>query len=262
MITVIFSELHKQVCLLKSYYAYTIINQILYIVSFILLSGLFNIVTDGNFKNEEKISFLVGYITWWIAGQCIMEISSATSQDARWGTLEQIYVSGIPSTTLVFARGLVFVFYYSLQGLMMGLIIFLVYRLPFPALKLSLLIPYLLTLLGAVGLSFAFTGLHIVFKNIAVLSDAISFLFFFVSGASSPVAQNTTMYTLSRLLPLSSGIDVMRVMILDKVYITSFTIRGEVGLLIANTAIYFCVGIILLDWGFKRARLNGSLGHY
>lgn len=88
----------------------------------------------------------------------------------------------------------------------------------------------------------------VIYKNVAALSDAISFLFFFVSGVLSPLQIGTGLYVLSRLLPLSSGIDVIRAMVLENVSITASLVRWDLGLLAINTTFYLFVGVMILNW--------------
>jgi ABC-2 type transport system permease protein len=260
--TLVRAEFSRQIGLLKSYYVNTVLTQLVYILSFVLLSGLSNIVTAGNFNEGGKLAFLIGYITWWVAGQCMMGVSGTIAQDARWGTLEQVRISGASPAGVIFARSANFILYYSLQALVMAAIISVILRLSFPHFPLGFIIIYLITLVGALGLSFVFTGLHIVYKNVAVLSDSLSFLFFFLGGIMSPLSPGSLLYIVSRFIPLSAGIDVMRLMLLEGGSLGAIVTNSNFMVLIVNSAVYFLVGLLVLNWGFRRAQEDGSLAHY
>lgn len=254
-------ELRKQLALLKSYYTNTLFTQLIYIASFVLLSGLSNIVTDNRFSDQDKLAFLIGFITWWVAGECMVAVSKTIAEDAKWGTLEQVRLSGISPTGLMFARSASFIIYFSLQAIIMASIIIIITGLSV-SFSPEILLIYLITLTGALGLSFVFTGLHIVYKNVAVLSDAISFMFFFLSGVLSPLPAGTALYIVSRFLPLSAGIDLMRMMILENTPLAAALASGEFVLLIINTFVYLLAGIAVLNRGFRQAQIDGSLAHY
>lgn len=249
------SEFRRQLGLLKVRYIREGVTQIVYVLSFLLLSGLSNIVANGHFNEQQQLSFLVGYVTWWVASSCVRQIPQTIAEDARWGTLEQIRIRGASLWGMLFARSITIATYYSLHGLLMVGLIALTAHLEIPLLPI-LVIPYLLTLIGAFGMGFIFVGTQIIYKNTATLSDAASFLLFFMGGALFSYQAGSTSYIISRFFPLASGVDVMRFLVIG------IPVREEWILLGSNAAVYFLLGIAILNWSFRRAQLDGSLAHY
>lgn len=255
MLLLIELEFRRQIGLLKSRYISEIVTQVVYILSFLLLAGLSNIVADGHFDEQQQLSFLVGYITWWIAGNCIRQMPLTIIEDARWGTLEQIRIRGSSLWGLMFARSIIVAAYYSLQGLFMVALIALFSQLSLPMIPI-ILVPYAVTLIGVFGISFVFVGMNIVYKNTSTLSDALSFMLFFLGGTLFSFSIGSLLYVTSRLFPLAAGIAVMRAMV------EGLPTNNEWFFLVGNSAVYFLFGLIVLSWSFRRAQMDGSLAHY
>lgn len=249
------SEFRRQIGLLKAQYVSEAITQAVYILSFLLLAGLSNIVAEGHFNEQQRLSFLVGYITWWVAGSCIRQIPLTIVDDARWGTLEQVRIRGASLWGVMLARSITVATYYSLHGLLMVALITFFSRLSIPLLPVIFL-PYIVTLVGVFGISFVFVGMHIIYRNTVTLSDALSFMLFFLGGTLFPFSTGSLLYVISRLFPLAAGIDVMRAMV------EGLPAGNEWILLLVNSAVYFLLGLIVLSWSFRRAQVDGSLAHY
>jgi ABC-2 type transport system permease protein len=254
-------ELRRQFRLLVAYAFDALIGQLIYIFSFLLLNVLIQIITGGQYSQQQQSGFLVAYVTWWTAGRCLFDTVQTVANDARWGTLEQLRLTGASPAAFIAARAVNLMIYYTLQGVLMAVVLMLLLGISPPPMPLAFWGAYLLTLLGALGASFILAGLHLVFKNISALADFLSFLLFFLGGVMTPLIPGTVLYAISRWLPLSAGIDVMRLAIAGA-SIETILASADLVWLLLNSAGYLLLGGALLGWAFRRAQREGSLAHY
>ena len=54
----------------------------------------------------------------------------------------------------------------------------------------------------------------------------------------------------------------MRLMLLEGGSLGAIVTNSNFMVLIVNSAVYFLVGLLVLNWGFRRAQEDGSLAHY
>lgn len=248
--------------LYRSYAVELIVDQLFFILGFFMLTGLFELTTDGNYDNVAALSSMIGWLTWRVSGGCMRDTTETIAEDTQWGVLEQIWISGQHPGTILAARCTNILLYYTLRVLIMAAVIMPVLGLSIPLVKLpGLSVIYLITVIGAFGLAFALAGLHLVFKNVNTLTYALATILLFLSGAIGSLESVPWLYTLSRSLPLSIGMALMR----DIVQGTSFTtiiISSSFAGLMLNTLVYLCLGLLVLFWAQSVATRNGSLAHY
>jgi ABC-2 type transport system permease protein len=254
-------ELRKKLQMLRAYYVELVADQIVFILGFLILTGIFELVTDGKYSQEAQLASLVGYLTWRVAGGCMRETTGSIAQDAKWGTLEQVWLSGNAPALILFARSAVLLIFYTVRVLVIGLIVILLLRIPIHFLPGAILI-YVLTLGSAFGLAFAIAGLHLVYKNVDAITFALASTLLFLTGAVSPLDGVPVLYPLSRVLPLSIGIDLLRMMLVQGVSLTELLATREFYYLLANLAAYLGAGLLILRWAQRRVLADGSLGHY
>lgn len=255
------AELRRQSTLTRTYLVNLVADQALFILIFFLLSGLSDLVTRGNFDQAARLAFLVGYLTWRVGAGAMEDMVESLADDAEWGTLEQVWLAGRSPTLVILARSLNLVLYYSLRVALMGGIILLLLRAPvfWP---LGVLLIYGLTLLGMVGVGLILSGLHLVYKNVQFLGNAVGFTLFFVTGALTSLERSPGLYLLSRWLPLATGIDILRAMIVSGASLLSTITSTAFVSLLLNSSAYLIIGLLVWAWARRRAASDGSLAHY
>jgi ABC-2 type transport system permease protein len=255
------AELKKKLSLLRTYYVDTLMSQILYILAFILLSGLSGLVTDGNFSDRERTGFFIGFMIWWVAVQSMSTLAGSIVDDAKWGTLEQVRISGLSPVLIMAARSASLVVYFTLMAAVMGTVLILINGISIyiPALTIVVI---LITWVGTLGLGFMLTGLNIVHKNASTTIDAAPTILFFLTGVLAPFPHDSILHTISQFAPLTIGISLAKDMVMNGLLVTSASFSSRILLLILNTAVYFVAGWITLQWAFRRAQEDGSLAHY
>ncbi|MFZ1397475.1 MAG: ABC transporter permease [Candidatus Promineifilaceae bacterium] len=257
----ILAEWHKQWRIARSYWVTLLADQLFFILGFLIVAGLFDLISEGNFDGWARLSALIGYLTWRVAGGCMVEISGSVAVDARYGTLEQIWLSHYPAATILFARGIALIFFYTLRTLGMALIIMPLLQIPLPFVPAVLPI-YLLTMLGVQGISFGLASLHLVYKNVSPIVMPLGTILLFLTGALVPLDGIPILYPLSQFLPLSGGIELMRAIAVDNATLAQIMSRPQFGWFLLNTVGYVIAGLLLLRWAHKRAVTEGALAHY
>jgi ABC-type multidrug transport system permease subunit len=261
MLWILRAELIKKGQFYRSHKVSLISDQIFFILGFLLISGVFNQVTGGHYDGWARLSALIGYLTWRVAGGCMAETVLTLSDDAQYGVLEQVWLSTVHPALIVWARGLVLIVYYSLRVLLMAIILMPLLRIPLPW-EPGAAVLYLITLIGAFGLAFAVSGLHLVYQNVSPIMMPLATILLFFSGAMVSLEGVPLFYGISRFLPLSAGIDLMRQMMVEGASLTDVVQSMEFVWLLLNTAVYLMAGLLILHWAQNRARANGSLAHY
>jgi hypothetical protein len=127
---------------------------------------------------------------------------------------------------------------------------------------LSLVFVFGITQIGALGVAYAISGLHLVYKNTNSISLGLSTILLFLTGAITPLINVPLLYVLSRFLPLTIGIELLREIVFTNMSVLMLFTQPDFYFLILNSTFYGAVGLISLRWGQRIAREHGSLAHY
>jgi ABC-2 type transport system permease protein len=258
-------ELRRQMILARSYIVSYTADHFFFVVGFLILAGLFNMATDGAYREEAPLLSLIGYLTWRVAAAIIREFVQALTDEARWGTLEQIWLSGCDLTRIILARAVVLVLFYTLRILLIALFIVPILQIPlgfpFHAIPGATLL-YLLTLIAPLGLALTLIGLQLVYKNVEALAFPLATILLFLTGALSPLHDIPVLYMLSRFLPIAIGVDLMRELLVHGAPIQAVVLQPAFAALLLNSAIYLAAGCFVMNWARARVLAQGSLAHY
>src|SRR5690606_35232906 len=85
-------ELWREIRLARSYLVDSVADQVLYTLGFLLLSGIFQLVAQGDYRASAQLDLLVGYLTWRVADSTLLSLSRLATTDAQWGTSEQLWL--------------------------------------------------------------------------------------------------------------------------------------------------------------------------
>lgn len=265
MISLFRVELHRKWLLSKAYYLEIAADLIFFILGFLILMGVFAVTTEGQYTAEARMASLIGYLVWRVAGGLMVELSVSVANDAQWGTLEQIWLCGLPPITLLLARSCVLILYYTVRSMIMGIIIVLILDIPLTATLTNIsgaIVLYLLTLVGPFGLALVLSGFHLTFKNVNALTQPLATILLFLTGAVVPLTGLPVLYLVSRFLPLATGIDLLRSLLVEGVPFTEILTSGSFVWLLINSGLYLSAGLLTLRWARQKALEDGSLAHY
>lgn len=257
--TVVLNEIQKRMILLWGY-KFNFFTQ-MFMVSFIFV-GISFFMAGGQPDPELLASGLVGYLIWFFALAAISDMSWGIREEAQTGTLEQMYMSPLPTGVLMLGRSVASLFISILMVGFSALVLVLVLGIPLP-LSWAVLPVFLLTMAGLYGFAFILGGATLVFKQVEALANLLQNALLFLNGALLPVDRLPGwMEAFAKTLPTTQGIIVLRRVILDGQSLAQCWQDGSLVGLVINSTVYFVVGWYFFRWCENRARQMGALGQY
>lgn len=196
------------------------------------------------------------------ARSTIMETSADMLAESSAGTLEQMYMSPLPSEFLLLGR---------LFALLISTTIMMLITIGSLALLLHISIPLgwtgllilLITLAGLFGFTLALSGAALMFKQIDALADVLQNVLLFVTGALFPISIFPGwLAAIARTLPITQGIVVLRAVVLNGESLSAALANGSLVYLLIHSTLYLCGGWLIFKGCERYARRHGSLGQY
>ncbi|MGD8752958.1 MAG: ABC transporter permease [Anaerolineales bacterium] len=237
-----------------SWFAYTFF---MFAAIVVILNG----VSGGDLGGKEQLLIMVGWITWIVAGDCMMEIPAEVSNEAETGTLEQLCLNPVPLSLVLALRSVAYFLGVGAKGVIAAVVlIFFITPLSFlPA----LFILFFLSLIGAYGMGYMFGGIAMVFKRVSALTNLVFSLMIFLTGAFVGLESfGWVFHALRFLLPLTWGISLMRSTLVGEATLFSLIQSGELFYLALHSLVYLALGLTIFILGYRRARIKGTLAHY
>jgi len=201
-------------------------------------------------------ALVVGYVLWTLALFAIGDLSWGLMNEAREGTLEQVFLSPYGPGRVYMARnvaGLLLTLGLNLSILALIMLLTGV-RLDF---SWSALAPLAAVLLGAYGLGFLLGALALLFKRIQAFLNLFQFVLMFL--IMTPFEQLHGLFRVAgNLLPMTTGAGQLRALMA----------RGEAfdpvvfGLGLLNGFVYLMVGLWVFGRAVRAAKERGLLGGY
>ncbi|OLD63910.1 MAG: hypothetical protein AUF65_00960 [Chloroflexi bacterium 13_1_20CM_50_12] len=236
-----FNETYKRLLIIWDY-RFNILTQLV-TVAFIFVGATF-FLGGGHFDTGQLPALFLGYLVWFYARIVILTTSEDLMSEAQSGTLEQMYMSPVPSELLVLGRMLATLVSTTTMVLLTSISL---------VLPMHINIPLRLMLGGAA----------LVFKQIEALADLLQNALLFLTGSLLPV--NHFPYWLeafAKTLPITQGIIVIRNVMLGGQSLTSAWANGSLIWLAIHSTLYLCCGWLIFKWCERFAKKQGSLSHY
>ena len=228
---------------------------------FVAMVVILNGIHGGDFGAQARLLVVVGWITWVVAGDCMAEVPEEVTEEAEVGTLEQLCLLPVPFALILGIRSLAYFLGIGLRGLLAAVIL-IFFIAPLPAAP-ALAILFLISLAGAYGLGYLLAGLALIFKKVSALTSLIFSLLILLTGAFVGLESLGWIYEVLRLaFPLTWGISLMRQVVGEGTTLTGLFQSGEMVGLTLHSAIYLAVGLVVFAWGYRLARMKGTLAHY
>lgn len=226
----------------------------------IIFYGLFlsaRYIAGSAFQFGDRLdSIIVGYVLWTLMIFILGDIAGGLQQEARTGTLEQLFLSPYRAPTVFLMRAIASLLLNLAINLGILLLILLLTgsQLRFPP---SLVFPLFTVLLGAYGISFAMGALALILKQVQQLLGVFQFALLFLF--TTPVETWTGMARfLGWLLPMAPGAGLLREVMARG---ASLDWSGW-ALTLLNGAVYFGLGVCLFRWATQTVKRQGKLGGY
>jgi ABC-2 type transport system permease protein len=245
---------HKRVALLARYPVNT---AVLFLSMFLFFALIFfgGRSVGGPAITDSLDGLIVGFFLWTLATTAFRGLADDVMNEARWGTLERLYMSPFQFSTVMGVKTLVNLCYSLVYSLVFLLAMMLVTGRWLHVEPLTVVVLAALTLAPVVGLGLITAGLAILFKRIESLFGLVTFGF--VALIVAPVAQ----FPLLKLLPMTQGSYLLRRAMEDGLRLWEFA-PVELAVLALTGCLYLVAGLAVFSKMQSRARVNGVLGHY
>jgi ABC-2 type transport system permease protein len=224
--------------------------------------GIGLLLGGGELKPEELAGTLLGFLVWYYAVIAIANMSFILMEEAQAGTLEQTYMSPTPTATIFVGRVLSTTIISTISVSTVGTAIALVLGIHIP-LTWEAFPVFVLTMLGLFGLGYAIGGATIVFKRVFALSDLVIDALLFFNGSLLPVDKLPgVLEGITKFLPTTQGIIVLRKIILDGHSLASVWADGSLVFLLVHSAGLLAAGWLVFQYAERIAKRRGTLGQY
>lgn len=244
----------RDIVLLRRYPLDTLTN-VLVIYLFFAIAFFGGRTLENNPIGDSTDTLIVGFFLFTLTTVIFTKLGNDIVMEARWGTLEQLYMTPfgfgtVVSLTAVVSLLLALVYSALILGLMM------VSTGNYLALDLVTVVPLaILTLASAMGLGFLLTGISLLYKRILHVLQI--FQIAFVVFIAAPVEQ----YAALKLLPVSLGSHLVFESMVDGLRLWELP-AADLALLVAKAVAYLALGMGALVYCANLARRRGKLGHY
>jgi ABC-2 type transport system permease protein len=255
----ILNEIYRRFLIIWNY-KFNLVMQLV-MVTLIFLGATF-FLGHGQIDPAQAPTMLLGYGVWCYARIILLESSYYLTIEAQSGTLEQMYMSPVNASVLLVGRMFAMLISTTLTLILPlgGLALLLHIHLP---LNWGTVPVLFLSLVGLFGLSLILCGAVLVFKQVDNLSDLIQNSLLFLAGTLVPLSSFPGwLATISRLLPLTQGIVILREITLGGQSLGSTLANGSLSWLIIQSLIYLCLGWVTFKVCEKVAMRQGLLGQY
>lgn len=250
--------------ILISRYPFQLITGI--IASYITFMGLFYGFQGLKvFENSSYSpgSLIIGFLIWQYAMSAIGDMSQEIMSESQTGTLEEIIISVINPLYFLSARTLALllidtlwvIFLLSIISLTTGVFLHIPF---FPT-----IIIFFLIVTGLYGLGFTLAGLALIFKRLGPILSILNIVLLLFTGVILPLEGfPVIIQCLAHSLPLTDGLSILRMVILEDKGLLYVIKDGGMIKLILNSSCYLFLGIVSFKWCYREALKKGVIGHY
>ena len=256
---VLYNEVRKSLIITWNYRANSAIELLTLVFIFTFISYF---AGGGEIDSERLPGSLLGFLIWYYAAFAISSMSGGLTDEASTGTLEQLYMSPVP-TWLVFLGKVIATFVKgTVLVAIVGVILTMILPVALP-LELAALPPFALTMVGLFGFGYAIGGLTLVHKQISSVSSLLTNVLLFLNGALLPVHHFPAwLETIAVFLPTTQGIIVLRKVVVDDMSLMAVWQDGSMVFLAVQSVLYLAAGWALFNVGERVAKRRGTLGQY
>lgn len=244
----------KRLILEMRYPANTIIRLlVLYIFFSIVFWG--GKAVGGSSMGNTLDGIIVGFFLWALSSTAYMSLANDLTDEAKWGTLEQLFMSAHGITRIVSTKLIVNVMLSFLYATVL-LILMMVTTSRYLVIDLVTVVPIaVLAITSVLGIGFALGGLALLYKKIQAIIGLMQFAF--IGLISAPSAG----LDWAALLPLSKGSEMLQATMRNGTTLTAFP-TVDLGILLGTAVGYLLAGYFVFKLSLRRARELGVLGHY
>jgi ABC-2 type transport system permease protein len=216
---------------------------------------------QGAVSPDMKANLFIGMMAWQLAMGSVGVMGWSFYNEAAAGTLENIYLSPLGTTTILLARS-VASFLQDLVVMMVSAALAVVtmgIQIDLPLLEIAVLLP--MTVAGVYGMGFLFASLTLTFKRTQQFLQIFNFIFMIFTGALVPLdSMHWAMKAVCQMFPMTAGIQALREVTINGARL------GDIGGLMMQMTVatvgWLLIGMFVYHMADRRARLRGSIGQY
>lgn len=227
----------------------------IYLIFLLLFLGIKAFTAGKTMYGGAVEGLIVGFFIWTFAIFAYSDLSFSLLQEARQGTLEQLYMTpvgfGWVNTFSILSN---FVISLLLNALVLSLMMLTTGRLLHMDL-VSLLPLLFVTLSGVYGIGLMMGGLALVYKRVEASFQILQFIFVIL------IATPSDKFPPMVYLPLSLGTELVSRIMIDELSLLDIPLR-ELFFLTGNSIFYLALGYGVFKLCERKARKRGLLGHY
>ncbi len=200
----------------------------------LFFAGIMFALGRGAFHREQVAPLLLGFVGYILFHMQTNRLFWGLLGEMQSGTLEQMYLSPLPSWLLTIGLEVASVVEAALTAALLYLLINPVVSVTIP-LQWAVLLPLVLLVLGSVGYSLILGGLTLLFKRLEILKEVFQVVVLIFGGVLISLERMPGwMATIARFLPLTPGVDVLRKTLLDQVSLGTLAGDGTLLWLVGN----------------------------
>ncbi|MFC4449740.1 ABC transporter permease [Halorussus aquaticus] len=248
------ASLRKSLTLMRRYLVNTVSRIVsMYLLFAVMFFGGQQIAGAAITRSIEGI--IVGYFLWMLILSAYSSIANNITNEAQWGTLEQLYMSPLGFDRIVGVKTVVNVSVSLFIAAMLLALMLLTtgVTLSFDLLTITPII--ILTLAPAVGLGYVFGGLALLYKRIESTFQLMQFAF--IALIAAPVEQ----FAALKFAPFALGSYLLRQAMSEQKSLLEIP-TADLGLLVAVGLAYLGLGYGIFRVIQTKARERGVLGEY
>jgi len=236
------------------------------LLELILFALMFLTITfalgKGALHREQVAPLLLGFVGYIFFHMQTNRLFWGLLGEVQSGTLEQMYLSPLPSWLLTIGLQVASIVEAVISALLLSLYIDLAAQVAIP-LRWVAVLPLVLLVGGSVGYSLILGGLTLLFKRLEILKEIFQVAVLIFGGVLVPLERMPGwMAAIARFLPLTPGIDALRKTLLEGGTLGALAGDGTLLWLVGNAAVYLVLGIAVFRWCERIAKRKGTLGQY
>ncbi|QSX05102.1 hypothetical protein JYG23_10435 [Sedimentibacter sp. zth1] len=219
------------------------------------LKILGNTLSSSPLKIGSSIdTFIIAYFLWTVMYMAYANIAYAIINDASKGTLEQIAMSNLGLHSVVIVRGICETI---INFIMCFVVLFLAMYTSgrwINVKALQIIVILFIGMFSMFGIGLIFGGLAIIFKRINAVLNLVQY---FLIG----LTMIDTTQLASIFIPFVPAINMVYKLSLGESTLLSFSIQNYI-ILIANSVLFFSIGLFVFKYCCNKAKKKGLLGQY
>jgi ABC-type polysaccharide/polyol phosphate export permease len=231
---------------------------------FYLLVVLF--MGRGRLREDLLVTGLLGMVPLTFIHEQVNRAFWSCLGDIQSGTLEQTYLTPLPSWVLLLGRQVAAVISalpYAAAVYVTGIITISAHHAGVPG-DVRVLVPIATILVGTTGLALILCGLTLVYRRIEIATQISISVWFVAGGTFVPLVNMPTWAaSLSRaVVPIAPGIEAMREILLEGHSLTGLQDGWGLGWLLVQPFLLLAAGVVLFTRFERLAMRRGTLGRH